>query len=212
MTQEATQIEVPNFEATTDGKKIFTPKQWLERFRQYTKRKYKMDIAELIRGEDMTQADWATKENQVQDDFIWGIGPEALYQMTRAEYKTEPDKIAIKELFRLFNEYFLPKRNTYHNRGEFFWTKQTESETPEDFWRRLIEIEKECNFESITAEELLIQIYDRNYGQETPRQINERKETRDEKSDRNDQAKHIREEKQQKHNTGSTNIKPRKRD
>ena len=26
MTQEATQLEVPNFEATTDGKKIFTPK------------------------------------------------------------------------------------------------------------------------------------------------------------------------------------------
>ena len=76
--------------------------------------------------------------------------------MTRAEYKTEPDKIAIKELIRLFNEYFLPKRNTYHNREEFFWTKQTEAETPEDFWRRLIEIEKECNFESITAEELLI--------------------------------------------------------
>ena len=111
MTQEATQIEVQNFEATTDGKKIFTPKQWLERFRQYTKRKYKMDIAELIRGEEMTQNEWATKENQIQDDFIWGIGPEALYQMTRAEYKTDPDKIAIKDLIRLFNEYFLPKKN-----------------------------------------------------------------------------------------------------
>ena len=85
-----------------------------------------------------------------------GYGPEALYQMTSAEYKTEPDKIAKKELIRLFNEYFLPKRNTYHNRGEFFWTKQTEAETPEDFWRRLIEIERECNFESIAAEELLI--------------------------------------------------------
>ena len=76
MKQEATQLEVPNFEATTDGKKIFTPKQWLERFRQYTKRKYKMDIAELIRGEEITQADWATKENQIQDDFVWGIGIE----------------------------------------------------------------------------------------------------------------------------------------
>ena len=78
-------------------------------------------------GGKMTQADWATKENQIQDDFVWGIGPEALYQMTRAEYKTEPDKIAIKELIRLFNEYFLPKRNTYHNRRQFFWTKQTEA-------------------------------------------------------------------------------------
>ena len=76
--------------------------------------------------------------------------------MKRAEYKTEPDKISIKELIPLFNEYFLPKRNTYHNHGEFFWTKQTESETPEDFWRRMKEIEKECNFKSITAEELLI--------------------------------------------------------
>ena len=99
---------------------------------------------------------WATKENQIQDDFKRGIGPEALYQMTRAEYKTDPDRIAIKDLIRLFNEYFLPKRNTYHNRGEFFWAKQTEAETREDFWRRLIEIKKECNFESITAEELLI--------------------------------------------------------
>ena len=37
--------------------------------------------------------------------------------MTRAEYKTEPDKIAIKELIRLFNEYFLPKRN-YNTEGK----------------------------------------------------------------------------------------------
>ena len=156
MATETKQIEVPNFEATSDGKRIFTPKQWFERFRQYTKRKYKMDITELIRGAEMTQNGWTGKEAEIQEDFIWGVGPEALYQMTRAEYKTEPDNIAVKNLIRLFNEYFLPKRNTYHNRGEFFWTKQTETETPEDFWRRLIEIEKECAFEGITAEDLLI--------------------------------------------------------
>ena len=32
-------------------------------------------------------------------------------------------------------------------------------ETPEEFWRRLIEIEKECNFNTISAEELLISNY-----------------------------------------------------
>ena len=145
---EENKIEVPNFEATSDGKRIFTPKQWLEKFRQYTKRKHKMDIAEIIRGAEITQTDWSGKEAEVQEDFIWGIGPEELYQMTRAEYKTEPDKIAVKDLIRLFNEYFLSKRNTYHYRGDFFWTRQTEPETPEDFWRRLIEIEKECAFHS----------------------------------------------------------------
>ena len=62
----------------------------------------------------------------------------------------------MKDLIRLFNEYFLPKRNSYHNREEFFWTKQTETETPEGFWRRLIEIEKECAFEGVTVEDLLI--------------------------------------------------------
>ena len=31
------------------------------------------------------------EEQAIQDDFIWGVGPEALYQITRAEYKTEPD-------------------------------------------------------------------------------------------------------------------------
>ena len=53
----------------------------------------------------------------------------------------------------------MPKPNTYHNQGDFFWAKQTEDETPEEFWRRLIEIEKECNFNTISAEELLISKY-----------------------------------------------------
>ena len=98
-----------------------------------------MDITELRRGAEITQTGWSGKEAEIQEDFIWGIGPEALYQTTRAENKRHE-----------------PKRNTYHNRGEFLWTRQTESETPEDFWRRLIEIEKECAFEGITAEDFLI--------------------------------------------------------
>ena len=40
-----------------------------------------------------------------------------------------------------------------------FWTKQTEEESPEEIWRRLVEIEEECNFNIIPAEELLISKY-----------------------------------------------------
>ena len=61
------------------------------------------------------------------------MGPEVLHQMTRAEYKIELNKIKIEDLIRLFDEYFSPKRNTYRNRGEFFRTRQSEAETPEDF-------------------------------------------------------------------------------
>ena len=82
------------------------------------------------------------EETAVQEDFIWGVGPEALYQITRTEYKTEPDSIKMKDLIRLYTKHYLPKRNTYHIRGDFFWAKQSENETPEEFWRRQIGIEK----------------------------------------------------------------------
>ena len=112
-----------------------------------------------MKGEDITDTGWTGKEQLIQEDFMWGVGPEALYQITGAEYKTEPDSIKVKDLILLFTEFYMPKRNTYHNRGDFFWAKQSEEETPEEFWRRLIEIEKECNFNTISTEELLISKY-----------------------------------------------------
>ena len=149
---------VPNLEAkATDGNPVFTPRQWLESLRQFFKREHKINIIPLMKREEITN--WSGKEQTVQEDFIWGVGPEALYQISRAEYKTEPDSIKILDLIRLFTEFYMPKRNTYHNRGDFFWAKQTEDETPEKFWRWLIEIERECNFNTISAEELLISKY-----------------------------------------------------
>ena len=85
---------VPNLEAkATDGNPVITPKQWLKRFRQFSNREHKIDIAPLIRGGQITQNDWAGKEQTIHEEFIWGVGLEVLYQITRAEYKTEPDTI-----------------------------------------------------------------------------------------------------------------------
>ena len=86
--------------------------------------------------------------------------------MTLAEYKTAPDKIAIEDLIRLFNEYqtLVPKRNTYHNRREFFWTKQTETEIPEDFWRRLKETKKNARLRNNSRRPIHFNTHDRDYG------------------------------------------------
>ena len=101
---------VPNLEAkASDGNPIFTPRQWLERFGQFTKREHKIDITPLVKGEDITEAGWtAEKETKIQEDFFWGVGPEALYQITRAEYKTDTDSIKIKDPIRLYTEHYLP--------------------------------------------------------------------------------------------------------
>ena len=91
--------------------------------------------------------------------FIWGVRPEALYHLTRAEYKIEPGSIKTKDLLRLYTEHYLPKRKTYHNRGDFLLAKQSEDETLEAFWRRLIEIGKECNFNTSSVEYLMMPKY-----------------------------------------------------
>ena len=41
------------------------------------------------------------KEQFLRRDNIWGVGPEALYQITRTEYGTEPDSIKTKDIIRL---------------------------------------------------------------------------------------------------------------
>ena len=56
--------------------------------------------------------------------------------------------------------YRIPFTETKHlPQPKRFLLKQSEEETPEKFWRQLIENEKECNFNTISAEELLISKY-----------------------------------------------------
>ena len=54
---------VPNLETeATDGNAVFTPRQWLERFKQFTKREHKIDITHLLKGEDITDSGWGAKD------------------------------------------------------------------------------------------------------------------------------------------------------
>ena len=50
----------------------------------------------------------------------------------------------------------MPKRNTYPSRGDFFWAKQEDNETPEEHWKKLITLEENCDFKYIKQEDLLI--------------------------------------------------------
>ena len=55
------------------------------KIRQYTKRKYKMDITEILQKAEMTLNDWIDTETEKEEDFIKGVGQEAIYQMTGAQ-------------------------------------------------------------------------------------------------------------------------------
>ena len=98
---------------------------------------------------------WDTKEPEIRQDFIWGAGPSVIEIITKGEFNTDPDTIKIDKLIQLFREYYMPKRNTYHSRGDFFWAKR-ENETPKEHLKKLLTLEKTCEFKVIKQEDLLI--------------------------------------------------------
>ena len=158
MTTTKSNILLPYLEDTgLDGKKLYTPKEWTERLRHYIKRIHDIDIKPALSGETMpTSNEWTTKEPEIRQDFIWGAGPSAIETITKGEFNTDPDTINTERLIQLFKDYYMPKRNTYHSRGDFFWAKQEDNETPEEHWRKLVSLEKNCEFKDIKQEDLLI--------------------------------------------------------
>ena len=141
-------VPVPYFETVgPDGKKIYKPKQWIERFRQYIKRTEKIDIIELINEQPVTITGWETNhEEKVKEEFLWALGPNALNEMTKSAYGENPTEMKIARLIQLYRENFTPKRNALYSRGDFFWAKQKAEETPEEHWKHLTEIEENCDF------------------------------------------------------------------
>ena len=154
----ATKITLPYLEDTElDGKKLYAPKKLTERFRHYIKRIHNIQNKQILTDDTVLTGDpWDTKEPEIRRDFIWGAGPSSIEIITEGEFNTDSDTIKTDKLIQLFREYYMPKRNTYHNRGDFFWAKQEEHETPEEHWKKLITLKKNCEFEDIKQEDLLL--------------------------------------------------------
>ena len=56
---------VPNLETkATDGNPVFIPRQWLERFEQFTKREHKIDITHVLEREGITDSVGLQKDEQ----------------------------------------------------------------------------------------------------------------------------------------------------
>ena len=151
MTATTSKIQIPYVEDFGfDGKKLYTPKEWTERLRHYIKRIYNIDIKPALSGETIpTNNSWTEKEPEIRQNFIWGAGPPAIENITRGEFNTDPDTINTERLLQLFKDYYMPKRNTHRSRGDFISTKQEENETPEEHWRKLVSLGKNCEIKDI---------------------------------------------------------------
>ena len=75
--------------------------------------------------------------------------------MTKTVREREPSSLPLHKLYSLFRLHFTPERNVHHSRADFFELKREEGESAADVWKRILTIERNCEFEKITAAELL---------------------------------------------------------
>ena len=73
----------------------------------------------------------------------------------RGQWRRKLKYIKIQELMKLFKKAFMTARNVFHSRAQFFNVKQEDGETLDDYWKRVVDIERKREFNRITPEEII---------------------------------------------------------
>ena len=77
-----------------------------------------------------TSETWDTKKNGDQTRLYLGIVDNRNSYQRRVQY--EPRYHQNRQIDKFFREHYMPKRNTYHSREDFFWAHQEDDETLEE--------------------------------------------------------------------------------
>ena len=114
-----------------------------------------IDLSQMVNPKEILPQFRDQLELEIKDTFLWAIGQSALSEMTKTVREREPSTLPLHRLYSLFRLHFTPERNVQHSRADFFDLKRESNETAADVWKRILEVEKNCEFETITAAELL---------------------------------------------------------
>ena len=136
----------------TDLTKI-NPKMWWEQISEYIHLTYDRNLDEITE-EGIEYMDQHTAYH-IKGDVIWALGPKAKHEIMRGQWGRELKDVKLPELLILFKKTFLPARNVFHSRTQFFNIKQEENETLDEYWKRLVDIERKCDFNNVTPEEII---------------------------------------------------------
>ena len=128
---------------------------WWRKFVQYVKMTKEIDISTMVNSKEILPQYREQLETEIKDIFFWAIGQNALTEMTKTVREREPSSLPLHKLYTLFRLHYTPERNVQHSRSDFFELRRENGETAADVWKRILEIEKNCEFENITAAELL---------------------------------------------------------
>ena len=139
-------------ERDTDLTKI-NPKMWWEQISEYLHLTFNQNLDAII-DEGIEYMDPHTVYH-IKSDVIWALGPKPKHEIMRGQWGRELKDVNLPELLTLFKKTFLPVRNVFHSRAQFFNMKQDDNETLDEYWKRLVDIERKCDFNNITLEEII---------------------------------------------------------
>ena len=129
------------------------PRIWWEQISEYIDLTYQKKLEELI--EQGTDSMDLHTTYHIKGDVIWALGPKPKHEIMRGHWGKELKDISLQELLRLFKKTFLPTKNVFHSRAQFFNIKQEDGETLDEYWKRLVDIERKCKINTITPEEII---------------------------------------------------------
>ena len=144
-------ITLPTF----DKRGIQEAKLWWRRFTQYKKMTENIDLKTKTTDREILEQYRADVDNRIKDLFTWALGESAITEMTRTVRDNDPNRMDINQLYSLFRLHFIPERNKFHSRADFFGTTREKNETAEDVWTRILQVEKHCEFGNVAPAELI---------------------------------------------------------
>ena len=69
----------------------------------------------------------------LKGDVIWALGPKTKHEIMRGQWGRELKDVNLPYLLTLFKKTFLPVRNVFHSRAQFFNMKQDGNETLDEY-------------------------------------------------------------------------------
>ena len=127
-------------------------KLWWIKFVQYIKMTCDIDLSTMTNSKEIFPQFRERLEEEIKDVFIWAIGQSAITEMTKTVREKEPNSLPLYRLYTLFRLHFIPERNKHHSRADFFNLKREPGEPAAETLKRILEIEKSCDFEEITSQ------------------------------------------------------------
>ena len=94
-------------------------------------------------------------EMEIKDIFLWAIGQNAITEMTRTVRERERIKLTSAiQIIHIVSTLHTGSKCS-RQQGQFLRPQTEDEESAADVWKRISEAEKNCEFETITAAELL---------------------------------------------------------